>query len=99
MTEASPIEVRQPAEYAPWFDGLRARIDLRLRRVSLGNLGDVKQLGGGVAELRIDYGPGYRVYLTRRGPALVLLLAGGGKSTQAAVIVKAHEPAARQEAE
>ena len=104
MTEASPIEVRQTAEYETWFDGLRdvrarARIDLRLRRVSLGNLGDVKRLGGGVAELRIDYGPGYRIYFARRGPALVLLLAGGDKSTQAADIARARELAAQEEPE
>ena len=103
MTEASLVEVRQTAVYATWFDGLRdvrarARINLRLRRVSLGNLGDVKQLGG-VAELRIDYGPGYRVYFARRGPALVLLLAGGDKSTQAADITRARELAAQEEPE
>lgn len=70
-----------------WFDGLRdrqgkARIDARLRRVTLGNLGDVRAVGEGVSELRIDCGPGYRVYWTLRGLDIVILLAGGDKSTQ-----------------
>ena len=62
------IEIRQTDEYADWFDGLRdrearSRILVRIRRVSLGNMGDVKALGEGVSELRITYGPGYRVYI------------------------------------
>ena len=70
-----------------WYDGLRdrqgrARIAARLRRVELGNFGDVKPVGSGVSELRIDYGPGYRVYLTQRGLEVVILLAGGDKRTQ-----------------
>jgi putative addiction module killer protein len=60
----------------------RARIDLRIRRLSLGNPGDVKPMGKGVSDLRIDYGPGYRVYFVRRGQTLVILLAGGDKHTQ-----------------
>ena len=85
------IEVRQTAVYADWFERLRdrqaqARIAIRIRRLSLGNFGDVKPVGGGVAELRIDYGPGYRVYFVRRGPAIVILLCGGDKRTQAADI-------------
>jgi putative addiction module killer protein len=60
----------------------RARIDVRIRRLSLGNPGDVKPLGRGVSELRIDYGPGYRVYFLQRGPMLIILLAGGDKRTQ-----------------
>ena len=81
------IEIRQTATYAQWFDGLRdrkarVRIDARIRRLSLGNPGDVKPVGEGVSELRINYGPGYRVYLVQRGQTLVILLAGGDKSTQ-----------------
>lgn len=81
------IEIQQTAAYADWFNELRdrqakARINTRLRRVSLGNLGDAKPIGEGISELRIPYGPGYRVYLVQRGPKLVILLAGGDKSTQ-----------------
>jgi putative addiction module killer protein len=64
----------------------RARILVRIRRLSLGNLGDVKSIGSGASELRIDYGPGYRIYFVQRGKALVILLGGGDKSTQAADI-------------
>jgi len=82
------IEVRQTAVYSDWFERLRdrqaqARINIRIRRLSLGNFGDVKPVGGGVGELRIDYGPGYRVYFVRRGEAIVILLCGGDKQTQA----------------
>ena len=81
------IEIRQTDEYARWFTALRdrqarARIDARLRRLSLGNPGDVKSVREGVSELRIDYGTGYRVYFVQRGQALVVLLAGGDKRTQ-----------------
>ncbi len=81
------IEIRQTEAYAEWFDGLRdrqarARINARIRRLSLGNPGDVRPVGEGVSELRIDYGPGYRVYFVSRGQALVILLAGGDKRTQ-----------------
>lgn len=90
------IEIRQTATYAQWFGGLRdrqarARIDVRLRRLSLGNPGDVRPVGEGVSELRIHYGPGYRVYFVQRGEALVILLAGGDKRTQDADIKAALE--------
>jgi putative addiction module killer protein len=81
------IEIRQTDVYAQWFNNLRdrqarARIDVRIRRLSLGNPGDVKPVGEGVSELRIDYGPGYRVYFVQRGKAVIILLAGGDKHTQ-----------------
>jgi putative addiction module killer protein len=81
------IEVRQTEEYSEWFANLRdkqarARINVRIRRLSLGNPGDFKPVGEGVSELRIDYGPGYRVYFLQRGHEVVILLAGGDKRTQ-----------------
>ena len=81
------IEVRQTDKYSEWFAALRngqarARINTRIRRLSLGNPGDVKPVGEGVSELRIDYGPGYRVYFTHRSRKVVILLAGGDKRTQ-----------------
>ncbi|HEX5605500.1 MAG TPA: type II toxin-antitoxin system RelE/ParE family toxin [Candidatus Binatia bacterium] len=91
------IEIRQTESYANWFDSLRdrkarARIDVRIRRLSLGNPGDVRR----VSELRIDYGPGYRVYFVQRGPMLIILLAGGDKRTQERDIKRALELARRQ---
>jgi putative addiction module killer protein len=88
------IEIRQTETYAAWFDSLRdrkarARIDVRIRRLSLGNPGDVRPIGSGVSELRIDYGPGYRVYFVQRGPMLIILLAGGDKRTEQGDIKKA----------
>ena len=69
----------------------RVRIDARIRRLSLGNLGDVKPVGKGVSELRIHYGPGYRVYYVRRGRTVVILLAGGQKTTQERNTRKAYD--------
>lgn len=81
------IEVRETFEYGTWFKGLRdqrakARILTRIRRLSLGNPGDVKPVGEGVSEMRIDYGPGYRVYYASRGEVVVVLLCGGDKGSQ-----------------
>lgn len=81
-------EIRKTDAYARWLDGLRdirarARILARVERLAAGNPGDVKPVGEGVSELRIDYGPGYRVYFTMRGRTVIILLAGGDKRTQA----------------
>ena len=73
----------------------RARILVRIRRLSLGNPRDVKPVGSGVSEMRIDYGPGYRVYFVRRGDTLAILLAGGDKRTQSRDIATAIDLAAR----
>jgi putative addiction module killer protein len=85
------LEIRKTDTYAKWLDGLRdiharARVQARVERLATGNPGDVKPVGAGVSELRIDYGPGYRVYYTMRGRSLIILLAGGDKRTQAADI-------------
>jgi putative addiction module killer protein len=90
------IEIRQTATFARWFDGLRdrqarARILVRIRRLSLDNPGDVRPVGGGVSEMRIDWGAGYRVYFVARGETLIILLAGGDKRTQASDIRTAIE--------
>jgi len=81
------IQIRQTELYAKWFAGLRdrvarGRIDIRIRRLSLGNAGDAKPVGDGVSELRVDHGPGYRVYFIQRGEVFIVLLAGGDKATQ-----------------
>jgi putative addiction module killer protein len=96
------IEVRQTAIFAEWFNALkdgraRDRIAIRIRRTEMGNPGDVRPVGGSVSELRIDYGPGYRVYFTQRGRIIVILLCGGDKSTQDRDIRKARELAAQLE--
>lgn len=82
------IEVRKTEIFSKWIDSLRdtrarARIQARIERLAAGNPGDVEPVGEGVSELRIDLGPGYRVYFKQRGGELVILLAGGDKSTQA----------------
>lgn len=81
------IEIRKTEVFARWLDELRdiqarARVQIRIERLAAGNAGDVKPVGEGVSELRIEYGPGYRVYFKQDGAALVILLAGGDKSTQ-----------------
>jgi putative addiction module killer protein len=81
------IEIRQTDVFFQWLKSLkdrsaRARVNVRIRRLSLGNPGDVRPVGEGVSELRIHYGPGYRVYFAQIGQTLVVLLAGGDKSTQ-----------------
>ncbi|HVI86759.1 MAG TPA: type II toxin-antitoxin system RelE/ParE family toxin [Dongiaceae bacterium] len=96
------IEIRETETYKAWHAALRdrvakARIDARIRRVSLGNFGDVKPVGKGVSELRIDYGPGYRVYFYQQGKTIVILLVGGDKRTQQRDIALAHELAAEVE--
>lgn len=80
------IEVRKTAAFSKWFSELRdvrakARIQIRIDRVELGNLGDAKFFDG-IGELRVDYGPGYRVYFVKRGNTVVILLCGGEKSSQ-----------------
>ena len=96
------IEVVETEAFQRWMERLkdavaRTRILARLKRASLGNLGDWKAVGGGVAEMRVDHGPGYRVYFTRRGDRLIVILAGGTKKTQAADIAKAIETAKQLE--
>jgi putative addiction module killer protein len=81
------MEIRKTEVFAGWLDGLRdirarARILVRIERLASGNPGDVRPVGEGVSELRIDYGPGYRVYYIQRGREVVILLAGGDKRTQ-----------------
>ena len=81
------IEIRKTELFATWLDSLRdiqakARVLVRIERLALGNAVDVKPVGEGVSEMRIDYGPGYRVYFIQRGSELIILLAGGDKSSQ-----------------
>jgi putative addiction module killer protein len=82
------IEIRKTDVFARWLDGLRdlrarARIQARIERLAMGNPGNVRPVGEGVSELRLDYGPGYRVYYKKRGHRLIILLAGGDKNSQA----------------
>jgi len=85
------LEIRKTEIFAHWLDGLgdiraRARVQVRIERLAAGNLGDVQPVGEGVSEMRIDYGPGYRVYFKRIGREIVILLTGGDKRTQSADI-------------
>ena len=82
------IEIRKTDLFVQWLEDLRdiqtrARVQARIQRLATGNPGDVEPVGEGVSELRINYGPGYRVYFKKRGRGLIILLAGGDKSTQA----------------
>jgi putative addiction module killer protein len=88
------MEIIQSETFKRWLSSLRdrqavARINARIRRLSAGNLGDVKPVRDGISELRIDHGPGYRVYFIRHGASVVVLLAGGDKRTQDADINRA----------
>jgi len=85
------LQVRKTETFVQWLDGLRdlrarARVQVRIERLAAGNAGDAEPVGEGVSELRIDYGPGYRVYFKKQGREVVILLAGGDKRTQSADI-------------
>ena len=96
------LEIRQTVDFERWLNRLRdrtgrAKILVRIRRLAFGNPGDVRPVGNGISEMRIDHGPGYRVYFAQRGAVLVLILCGGDKSTQERDIKRAKEIAARVE--
>ena len=96
------IEVRKTEVFAKWFANLkdrkaRARIQARIDRVEMGNFGDISPVGEGVSELRIFYGPGYRMYFVIRNAVVVILLSGGDKSSQQSDIAKAKEIARQLE--
>ncbi len=96
------IEVRTTAVFTKWFTTLKdrkakARIQARIDRVEMGHFGDIESVGDGVSELRIFYGPGYRVYFVYRDSVVVILLSGGDKSTQQADIAKAKKIAKQLE--
>lgn len=81
------IEIRKTEAFSKWINGLqdiraRARILVRIERLAAGNPGDVKPVGEGISEMRIDYGPGYRVYFKKKGQRMIILLAGGDKNSQ-----------------
>lgn len=95
------IEMRQTAEFSRWLRRLRdanavARIVARIRRMEQGNLGDSKSLGAGLMEMRVDYGPGYRIYYVHRGATIVILLCAGDKRTQRQDIKRARELVEKQ---
>ncbi len=90
------IEIRKTETFTKWIDGLsdiraRARILVRIERLAAGNPGDVKPVGESISEMRIDYGPGYRVYYKKTGQTIVIILAGGDKRTQKKDIKKAQQ--------
>jgi putative addiction module killer protein len=94
------VELVKTRTFDAWLLGLRdrkavARIQVRIDRLAIGNSGDVKSVGSGITEMRIDYGPGYRVYFMRRGLLLIVLLCGGDKSTQASDIAQAKNLVAK----
>ena len=96
------IEIRKTEIFAKWFNKLsdriaRARIQARIDRIEMGNFGDIAPVGEGVSELRIFYGPGYRVYFVQKNSVVVILLLGGDKSSQQSDIAKAKEIAAQLE--
>ena len=90
------LEVRQTQQFRTWLRRLKdsnavARIVARIRRMEQGNFGDIRSVGSGVMELRVDYGPGYRVYYVNCGAEIVILLCGGDKRTQQQDIRRAHD--------
>ena len=96
------VEVRKTKIFAKWFSRLKdprakARIQVRIDRMALGNFGDVAPVGDGVSELRIFYGPGYRVYFVQKSSVLVILLSGGDKGSQKSDIAKAKDLAKQLE--
>lgn len=106
MTETDnpkpPIEVRVTEDFSRWLGRLKdargkQKIAFRLQRLAFGNPGDVKPVGGGVSEMRVPEGPGYRVYFVQRGAVLVIVLCGGDKSTQSKDIAKARQIASELE--
>ena len=89
------LKVISTREFVAWLRRLRdhkakAKVLARIERLALGNAGDVKPIGGGLSELRIDHGPGYRIYFARRGNSVIVLIAGGDKSSQSRDIARAH---------
>jgi len=94
------VDIIQSKTFSRWLHGLRdpravARIQVRLDRLAIGNPGDVKPVGEGISEMRIDYGPGYRIYFMRRGQLVIVLLCGGDKSTQDKDVTQAKTIAAQ----
>ena len=98
------LTVRLTSEFESWLDGLRdkkaqVRIAARLRQAETGNLGDWKSVGTGVSEMRVNFGPGYRLYFTRKGRVLIVMLAGEDKSSQATDIRRAQRIVKQLESE
>jgi putative addiction module killer protein len=96
------LEIRETEEFANWLEALRDRVGkakvlVRIQRLAKGNPGDVKPVGDGISELRINRGPGYRIYYIRRGTALIILLCGGDKGSQEKDIAKARKLAGELE--